>query len=77
MNLTDALTHERNDLRKGPRCSLCVFIESLSKDDAQALAQAFDDPSFPHTAISRAIAASGGKINPSTVARHRRGECLQ
>jgi hypothetical protein len=77
VNLTEALSNERAELRKGPRCSLCVFIESLSKDDAQALLSAFDDPSFPHTAISRAIAASGGKINPSTVARHRRGECLQ
>ena len=73
MSLLDALNNEVAR-RKGPQCSIVAILDALDDDDRAALVAAFvsDQPS---TSIARALLTVNVRIAPTTLARHRRGEC--
>jgi hypothetical protein len=65
-------------LPKGPQCSVCFLLTSLSPEDAKAFAAALDDPTFPLTGIVRAMEAEKlPRIAQHSLRRHRRRECLR
>lgn len=73
MALADALA--QHTTRKGPGCTMGTIETVLDKADLTALHAAMADKTTAHTAIARALTAEGHKVNPDTVARHRRHEC--
>jgi len=74
MNLAQALSSEFKT-KHGPKCSTCVLITGLDKEDAAALEVAFADGNFTSAAIGRALRAQGHSINAAGLIRHRKGEC--
>jgi len=74
MNLAEALSSEFKT-NYGPKCSTCVLIAGLDKDDAAALEAAFADGNFTSAAIGRALRAQGHSIHAAALMRHRKGEC--
>ena len=74
MNLADALKTEFGT-NHGPRCSTCVLMGTLTKEDAAALQVAFDDEKFTGAAIVRALRSQGHAASAANLIRHRRGEC--
>lgn len=74
MALSDALKIE-TAVKQGPRCRMCILVESLNKEDAAALAAAFADPAVTSAAIGRALAREGHKVTGENVRRHRDGRC--
>lgn len=77
MALADALKIETAASARGPRCTVCLLVTTLGKDDAQALAAALADDSVTSAAISRALRREGHPISEMTLRRHRKGECLR
>lgn len=63
-------------LRKGPRCGVCLLLETLRGEDLAGLQRVLADPLAMSTSISRALIASGHAVRPQALQRHRRGECL-
>lgn len=63
-------------LRKGPRCGVCLLLETLRGDDLAGLRGALESPVAVSADISRALRAAGHAVRPQAVQRHRRGECL-
>lgn len=62
--------------RKGPACSVGIFLEALPEEEARGLAALLDpDSGWSSEAIARAIQEAGGEIIGQTVGRHRRGGC--
>lgn len=59
----------------GPSCVVCDLIPTLSKDDANALNQALENPRLTGTMIVRALEDYGTTVSISTLRRHRRKEC--
>jgi hypothetical protein len=74
MALSDALKIE-TAVKQGPRCRICVLVETLDKDDAAALAAAFANSSITSAAISRALEREGHKAPGESVRRHRDLRC--
>jgi hypothetical protein len=74
VNLSDALKTELGT-NHGPRCSTCILMESLTKEDAAALQAAFDNDKFTGAAIVRALRSQGHAASPANIIRHRRGDC--
>lgn len=73
MSFAEALA--QHSTRKGPGCTMGTIEAALDKADLAALTAALADKTTAHTAIARALTAEGHKVNPDTVARHRRHEC--
>lgn len=76
MALADALKAEAVQMPKGPRCTVCTLVTTLDHADKSALITALASE-MSSSGISRALASEGHRISPSTVARHRREECLR
>jgi len=74
MSLATALMEHKGSA-KGPRCTLCVILDDLPKEDKAALVAAMSDQSFTGAAISRALKSQHHTISGSVVMRHRKGEC--
>lgn len=75
MTLKAALAAEQAKSRRGPRCTLCEFVDSLTGDDLTALKAALADDAYTSAAIARALRSEGHGFAQSTVMRHRKGEC--
>jgi len=73
MSLADALDRE-GARRKGPTCSVSGILGALDDDDRAALLASFASTQ-PSTAISRALTTINVQVAPTTLSRHRRGEC--
>jgi len=58
--------------RSGPRCVVCVALEKMVKDDADAFREWMADDSKSAPLIARTVTAYGFKIGFASVARHRR-----
>jgi hypothetical protein len=52
-------------------CSVKQLLNSLPKNEAEAIAKAIDDPETSATALSRVLAKHGHELNRKTIARHR------
>ena len=63
-------------LRKGPRCGVCLLLETLTGEDLAALQSALSDPAIAGIDISRGLLAAGHLVRAQAVQRHRRFECL-
>lgn len=69
--------------QQGPRCSVCQALEALPPKKAAQLLAAFarnkDVPGrrrIKHTSIAKWLNLQGFEIDDKTVARHRRGSCV-
>lgn len=69
--LADAIASETT--RKGPRCDTGRLLEQLPADQQADLLAAFDSD-VTTAAIVRALTKLGHRV-PTTVGRHRNGEC--
>jgi hypothetical protein len=74
MGLKDALVANVGT-KKGPVCTACTAIESMSKEDRHDLQVALNDPIYTSMGISRALKAEGYEVSGQTLQRHRRGDC--
>lgn len=74
MALKDALVANIG-AKKGPVCTACTAINSMSEDDRRDLQIAFDDPVYTSMGIARALKAEGYEVSGQTIQRHRRGDC--
>lgn len=74
MSLRDQIAAE-TVIKKGPTCSVATLMGELSKDDAEALAEALATQRVPGTAIERALLREGHRMPAATIQRHRRGMC--
>ena len=61
--------------RKGPPCTACESIKSLSDEDAAALTRLLSDPTVRYTELSEALAREGLVLAAGTLSRHARGRC--
>ena len=60
------------------QCSVCILVENLPKEEADALDEMFRSHLWSGAAIARAITDEGlGRISDNTIRRHRRGECFR
>ena len=74
MGLKEAL--EANSFsRPGYRCRICVLLDELPKDDAEALREALLDPAVKGSWIAKALESEGHSVRQNTVQRHRRQDC--
>lgn len=76
MALKDALVANIG-AKKGPVCTACLAIESMSKEDRADLQAALDDPIYTSMGIARALKAEGYEVSGQTLQRHRRGDCFK
>lgn len=59
---------------KGPRCTVGIFLTTLSADDLASVLIAMTGP-LSHATIARVITKYGTKMSGVTVARHRKHLC--
>lgn len=62
--------------RPGPRCGFERVYATLPKRDATELREMFADGGYTTAQIRRGLTAAGFALAVSTVAAHRKGECL-
>lgn len=62
-------------VKKGPPCTVSVWLNTLDPETRAEAQQILDDESWAHTAISKTFKPLGLDVNPQTIGRHRRGEC--
>ncbi len=74
-SLLDEIQTE-NRVRKGPLCTVRLILEDLTAEDVDGLNQAMADLEVKTTAIRRALVARGFQVGDTSIARHRKGECL-
>lgn len=60
-----------------PRCTVCLLIDDLPQEDAEALRQIIDSEDWAATHISRLLQDVGHSITQHTVRRHRNAECVR
>lgn len=77
MGLLDDLKNDGNFLhsRRGI-CSVCTFLESLNKEETLAIKERLEDKNTSSSALSKVLKNNGHNIQEGTLARHRRGICL-
>lgn len=73
ITFAEALRQEQP--HKGPRCSIGALLAELEPDNAAQLRKALDAPGVQHAQIARALRAIGHNVGPTTISRHRSGEC--
>lgn len=62
--------------RTGLRCTVCDYLKTAPKEDAQALSDALADQAYRATTIQRALTNTGvTTISVGSLRRHRRNEC--
>ena len=62
--------------RKGPRCTVGTFLETLPAVEEEGLGVMLAPESgWESEAIAKEIQAAGTRVTGTTVARHRRGGC--
>ena len=76
MALKDALVANIG-AKKGPVCTVCLAIESMSEEDQADFQAAMDDPVYTSMGISRALKAEGYDVSGQSLQRHRRGDCYK
>lgn len=75
MGLADDLRQAQQKATRG--CKVFEILQSLSKDEADALrtALALDKKDLPHNALADILGRHGHPMAPSTVGLHRNGKC--
>ena len=77
MGFMELLKSEQSKSLGGTRCAVCTFIEGLPDKDAKEFQIGLDDKRFSHSSIVRAsLAEFGVRLNPQSVARHRKKLCV-
>jgi len=76
MALKDALVANIG-AKKGPVCTACIAINSMTEEDQRDLKVALDDPVYTSMGIARALKAEGYEVSGQTLQRHRRGDCFK
>lgn len=76
MSLRDAFEKTPRK-RGGLRCTACVVIDAMPKDDKETMLELLADPTVSVMTIVKACASAGyDQIHEGTLKRHRRGECV-
>ena len=59
-------------------CAVKQLLNSLPKNEAEAIAKAIDDPDTSATALSRVLAKHGHDVHRKTITRHKlRGDKIR
>ena len=58
-----------------PTCTVGQALADMDDTLAEEVRAALNDPTLKGSAIARALTDRGWNIAPTTLARHRRGEC--
>jgi len=66
---------EQTKVRKGPPCSVCEVLDTLTGPEAMALRSLLEDPTWRYTTLSDALKAEGIDLAPFVLSRHARGGC--
>lgn len=62
--------------KKGPRCNVGIFLETLQKPEATEIRALMADQAYTHSAFSRwALKKREYKVSSESFSRHRKGEC--
>lgn len=64
--------------RPGPKCRVCVALETIPKSEAEALVAMLSDPRWHYTDIATLIANDKDTpldIDEKSYARHAQGKC--
>jgi len=61
--------------RKGPPCTVKVFLDALSPTDRKVFDGAAMDKTVPLTALERAAKTMGHHVHADTWSRHRNQRC--
>jgi hypothetical protein len=75
VTLADALEMEAATMI-GVRCYTCTLLERMTADDLAVFKNVSANKSVSTPTIVRALKASGYEITAGSLARHRRGDCL-
>ena len=60
---------------KGPSCTVCLLLEELPEDEAQALRDLLSDSRWRYTALAEALRTEGHDVAAYVLSRHGRGQC--
>lgn len=63
------------ETKKGPPCTMGLWLEGLGKTERAEAEQLLADSAWQHTQVSEALKALGVHVAAPTVSRHRRGVC--
>lgn len=73
MGLSEALQAAgEGRLRKGPRCTVGVLLDSLNNQDKEALVAALANRQVSAASLSLLLREHGHTIGPFTISNHRR-----
>lgn len=75
MAISDIRNLDVPTLIKGPSCTVCLLLEELPEDEAQALRELLGDPRWRYTALAEALKAEGHDVADHALSRHGRGQC--
>lgn len=62
-------------LKKGPRCSVRIVLDSLSDEDRVALEAALEDRRFSSRFLRETLQEEGHMFARQTIDRHRNHDC--
>ena len=74
MGLADQLEAFNNETIKRRQCPYKTLLESMSKEDLQALQEAIDK-GYSMNVILRALRAEGYKTSNEALSAHKKGRC--
>lgn len=75
MAISDIAKREPGSTRKGPPCTVCALLDSVSDKEAATLVDLLSDPGVRYSWLSQQLAAEGYDIPQDRLARHARGIC--
>lgn len=62
--------------QQGPRCTVCITLETMPAEERDALNDALGDKRIQHAALARILAKWGyNNLRADAISRHRKGEC--
>jgi len=69
------LLHDLNDPKPTEPCRAITLALELEADDARILLDAYDNPRWTATALSKALRARGITLGKDTIRAHREKTC--
>lgn len=75
MAISDLRNTDVPPLYKGPSCTVCMLLDELPADEAQALRELLADPRWRYSTLAEALKAEGHQVAAHVLSRHGRGQC--
>lgn len=74
--LDDLQKPNQYNLPQGEKCHTCRLLSELPVEEAEALRQALENKKIKGSALARILKTNGHNVGDTSIARHRRGDCL-